>query len=222
MTQSELAGCCSSLNNKWLSHCARKYGLRDWVRVAEDLQHRGRSQCRNRFQYIYTVFKRNPLKSLENIVYGTVKAAHRKQRQTLAGLDETFRSWLSEQANGSLTVGPCRFPGVDPDGRSVLPNGMTVVNRDLCRFIRYLQARLAAPEARPLERLPPPRQRTLPTAEDELPDRPLKIPRCHILGLKSLSNFVNNYSCMHIIFYGCAGINGTLIFIIAHTLIMIM
>ena len=51
--------------------------------MAEDLKHRGRTQCRNRFQYIYTVFKRNPVKSLENIVYGTVKASARKQRQTL-------------------------------------------------------------------------------------------------------------------------------------------
>ena len=148
------------------------------MRVAEDLKHRGRTQCRNRFQYIYTIFKRNPVKSLENIVYGTVKASARKQRQTFDALDETFRSWLAEQQDDPAASGPCHLlAGVDPEGRTVLPNGMTVVNRDLCRFIRFLQDRLTIPEPQPLERLLLPHLRTLPSAEDELPDRPLNLPR---------------------------------------------
>jgi hypothetical protein len=144
--------------------------------VAQDLPQRGRSQCRNRFQYIYSLFKRNPLKSLDNITYGTVKAAHRKQRRTFAGLDETFRRWTAEQ--GQAAAGPSRLlPGVDPEGRTVLPSGVTVGNRDLCRFVRYLQGQLPAPVPQPLEPLPPPRLRAVASTEDELPVRPLNKPR---------------------------------------------
>jgi hypothetical protein len=147
--------------------------------VAQDLPQRGRSQCRNRFQYIYSLFKRNPLKSLDNITYGTVKAAHRKQRRTFAGLDETFRRWTAEQGQAAASAGgPNRLlPGVDPEGQTVLPSGVTVGNRDLCRFVRYLQGLLPAPVPQPLEPLPPPRLRAVASTEDELPVRPLNKPR---------------------------------------------
>ena len=156
--------------------------MRDWVLVAQDLPNRGRAQCRNRFQFIYTLFKRNPLTALESIVYGAVKSAHRKQRRVYDTLDEAFRCWwAAEQRAGTAAAGSetlIGLPGVDPQGRTVLPSGLAVVNRDLFRFIRHLQARLPVTVARPLEPLPRPHRRTLPSAKvEELPDRPLHQPR---------------------------------------------
>ena len=168
-----------------LLELVRKHGLRDWVVIASEMKGRWtRSQVRARFQLIYKNFKKNPAMALDNIVYTEdAGIAKKRQEEVFDGMSKRFQEWKTEEekSEGDGTRGQEGKYG-QSSGRScgqiVLPRGEIINNRDLTRFIRYLQTFLPAPEPpRPLAPLEKVSLRTLPEHREEIFKQPVALGR---------------------------------------------
>jgi len=171
-----------------LLELVRKHGLRDWVVIATELEgQRTRAQVRQRFQLIYKNFKKNPAMALDNIVYtDDAGIAKRRQEEVFEKLSRRFEEWKeAEGASTAVTAGQgsqqlSKYGQLS--GRSCghiqLPLGEIVNNRDLTRFIRYIQTFLPPPEPpRPLAPLQKCSLRTLPEHREEIFKRPVTVGR---------------------------------------------
>ena len=163
----------------------RKHGLRDWVLVANELKlqiggDRTRSQCRQRFQYIYKCFKKNPALALGNIEYkdGQDNIAKRRLEEIYDKLSERFEEWKLAELNAGTFDDPSGVKTVAGFGHIVLPNGEVVCRRSLTRFIRFIQEFLPAPNPpQPIPRLERRTKRCLPHHVEPLFKRPLSKPK---------------------------------------------
>jgi len=166
-----------------LLELVRKHGLRDWVVIANEMKGQWtRSQVRARFQLIYKNFKRNPAMALDNIVYtDDAGIAKKRQEEIFDGMSQRYQEWKTEEEKSESAVisGQAGKYG-QSSGRScgqiVLPRGEIINNRDLTRFIRYLQTFLPSPEPpRPLAPLEKVSLRTLPEHKEEIFKRPIAL-----------------------------------------------
>ena len=162
----------------------RKHGLRDWVLVANELKlqiggDRTRSQCRQRFQFIYKCFKKNPAMALGNIEYkdGQDNIAKRRLEEIYDKLSERFDEWKLAELNAGTFDDPSEVKTAKGFGHIELPNGEVVSRRSLTRFIRFIQEFLPAPNPpEPIPRLERRTKRCLPHVEP-LFKRPLSKPK---------------------------------------------
>lgn len=154
-----------------------KHGLGDWVSISKLLnESRTRTRCRQRFEIIYKLFKRNPEDPLDQLsqMDSTNRTAHKRQK-VFNSLDEKFHDWLSRMDEETV-VSNNPLPRIDLEAETVLPSGASVKNRILSRFVRHLQTLLPPVECRPLDPLPQVRRRMLPDDTLEpLALRPLSI-----------------------------------------------
>jgi len=164
-----------------LLELVRKHGLRDWVVIANEMQGQWtRSQVRARFQLIYKNFKKNPALALDNIVYNDdAGIAKKRQEEVFDRMSQRFQEWkAAEEKSGiSESIGQAGRNGQSTSrscGHIVLPRGEIINNRDLTRFIRYVQTFLPPPEPpRPLAPLEKCSIRTLPDHSEEIFKRPV-------------------------------------------------
>jgi len=168
-----------------LLELVRKHGLRDWVVIANEMEGQWtRAQVRQRFQLIYKNFKKNPAMALDNIEYNDdAGIAKKRQEEVFDKLSKRFEEWkeAEEGTCGGVTGGQSSRYG-QMTGRScghiLLPHGEVVNNRDLTRFIRYIQTFLPPPEPpRPLAPLEKCSLRTLPEHREEIFKRPVVVGR---------------------------------------------
>ena len=163
-----------------LLELVRTHGLRDWVLIAEKLAgDRSRSQCRQRFQFIYKCFKKNPALALGNIDYKEdIGASKKKQIQIFDGLSKKFEEWKEAEMRAGTYQHDFDLM-TDSElgegfGNIELPNGERISRRSLTRFIRYIQEFLPKPDPpAPMPRLEKKSTRTLPAHEDALFKKPL-------------------------------------------------
>ena len=159
----------------------RKHGLRDWVVVANELKlqiggDRTRSQCRQRFQFIYKCFKKNPALALGNIEYkdGQDNIAKRRLEEIYDKLSDRFEEWKIAELNMGTFDDHVEVKTSSGFGHIVLPNGEAVSRRSLTRFIRFIQEFLPAPNPpQPMPQLERRTKRCLPNHEEPLFKRPL-------------------------------------------------
>ena len=168
-----------------LLELVRKHGLRDWVTIANEMKGQWtRSQVRARFQFIYKNFKKNPAMALDNIVYtDDAGIAAKRQEEIFAALSQRFAEWKAaeeerEGGEGGVQAGRYGQGAGRSCGQIELPRGEIINNRDLTRFIRYIQTFLPPPEPpRPLAPLEKCSLRTLPEHREEIFKRPLTVGR---------------------------------------------
>ena len=152
----------------------RKHGLRDWVLVCQELGgDRTRSQCRQRFQFIYKCFKKNPALALGNIDYKEdIAISKKRQEEVHDRLSDRFEEWKA----GEIQLG--LYDNVTDDNPALphieLPNGEILKRKSAARFIAYLQEFLPKQaEPKPLPPLENKATRTLPKHEEEIFKAPI-------------------------------------------------
>ena len=156
----------------------KEHGLRDWVVISQELSRlvgeRTRNQCRQRFQFIYKSFKRNPSLGLANIEYKDDNSLARKRYEELYNkLRSKYHEWRTEEDK----VNP-----VDPEAEAAdvqieLAEGLSVSRKVVGRFISFVRQSLPPPPPpEPLPALERRSVRTLPGHEEELYNRPVPRP----------------------------------------------
>ena len=153
----------------------RTHGLRDWVLISQMLSaqvgERTRNQCRQRFQFIYKAFKKNPGLALANIEYKDDAGVAKKRYDELySKLREKFLEWkeADDEAN------PPHPRAQSEDIQVELAPGLTTSRKVMVRFIGVVQQSLPPPEPpQPLPALEERAVRTLPGHEEELFKRPV-------------------------------------------------
>ena len=156
----------------------RTHGLRDWVVISQELSalvgERTRNQCRQRFQFIYKSFKKNPSLALANIEYKEEAGLARKRYDELfSKLREKYLEWREAEDEANP-------PDLETERESTkveLCPGLQVSRKVLVRFIGFVQQSLPPPEPpQPLPALESRTVRTLPGHEEELFKRPVSRP----------------------------------------------
>ena len=159
----------------------RKHGLKDWVLVSQQLSahyggDRTRGQCRQRFQYIYKCFKRNPALALASISYKEDSGLARRRLNDIHDkISERFEEWKEAEKAAGLYDPSDETRNVSTFGHIRLPNGEVISRKSLTRFIRFIQEFLPTPSPpAAMPALQPRSTRSLPDHEEELFKRPVK------------------------------------------------
>ena len=171
------------------------HGLRDWVVISQELSRlvgdRTRNQCRQRFQFIYKSFKRNPGLGLANIEYKDDNSLARKRYEELySKLRAKYLEWRAEEDR----VNPPDVVAEEEDVQIELAEGLSVSRKVVGRFVSFVRQSLPPPPPpEPLPALELRSVRTLPGHEEELFNRPLPRPRAskNLLGGKKRK--INGY-----------------------------
>ena len=153
---------------------------------------RTRSQCRQRFQYIYKCFKKNPALALGNIEYNDSQEniAKRRLEEIYDKLSERFEEWKMSEIKAGTLDDPGEGRTVAGFGHIELPNGEVISRRSLTRFIRFIQEFLPPPNPpQPMPQLERRTKRCLPHLEEPLFKRPLTTPRVPKAKKLKLSNY---------------------------------
>ena len=166
----------------------KEHGLRDWVVISQELSRlvgdRTRNQCRQRFQFIYKSFKRNPGLGLANIEYKDDNSLARKRYEELySKLREKYQEWRAEEDK----VNPPDLQAEADDVQIELASGLSVSRKVVGRFVSFVRQSLPPPPPpEPLPALERRAVRTLPGHEEELFNRPLPRPSAskNLLGGK--------------------------------------
>lgn len=110
-----------------LLQLVKEHGSKDWVKIANQLEGKNRTQCRNRFQLIYKAYVRDQeqfhLNKLKN------SSLQRKRQRTLyTRLEDKLGEFLEAQKEARLEENAEGFRKVDLQGFYTTADGVSKLN----------------------------------------------------------------------------------------------
>ena len=161
-----------------LLQSVKQFGLKSWAKIAErfeDSGSRSRTRCRQRFNGIFNLFKKNPENLHETLSeMDTNRNATKRRERLFDDLDKKFQDWIT-RIDEEPVVSNIQIAKINLEEETSLPNGTIVKNSLMSKFIRHIQTLLPEIKPKPLVPLPPPRLRTLPDQEDAIHSKPLNL-----------------------------------------------